>query len=351
MQTLLKDFKATYREKALDLLWRQWISLGVAGHGAAWEGAPIDPEALLLSTCTIARCDARLFDAMLEWMAGNGRYINVQRLGNMLRNESFSGGDLFKAVAAVTKDSVSSAKWAGSVGMPGHIKEPVPLFRLGNGRPMPLVGEADSVFLRYGFLRDRYELRGVAGAFRPEPVANLLLKLRALFGVNARSEIIAFLTINGRGSPRSMARDTFYTAATVTKTLSEMRASGYVVSRMDGRRRYHKLVPEEWRGILLGNFSPPWIVWPRLLRSIEQIWSFLDDDELDNKSPLAQASALRRLLLGSIADKLDASLPGFVFGDTLGHPAETLIPFFISRIEAMFKLLQRLGSGKNGTEE
>ena len=110
MKTLLAGFRTTFREQALDLLWRQWVAMGVAGHGAAWQGAPIDPEALLLCTCTVARYDARMFDAMLEWMAVNGRHINVQRLTRMLGNEAFGGERLFRAVAAVTRDSVSSAK-------------------------------------------------------------------------------------------------------------------------------------------------------------------------------------------------------------------------------------------------
>jgi len=336
MKTLLADYRTTFREQALDLLWRQWIAMGVAGHGAAWQGAPIDPEALLLSTCTMARYDARLFDAMLEWMAVNGRYINVQRLTRMLSNEAFCGARVFGAIAAVTRDSVSSAKWACSSDAPCDHEAPVPLFRLSDGRAMPLVGEADNLFREYGFLRDRYALRQVVGVFRPEPVSNLHLKLRALFGVNARSEIIAFLLVNGRGSPRSMARDTYYTAVTVTKALSEMRDSGYVISRMEGRRRYHKFVPDTWRELLLGGRRPIWIAWPRLLRAIEEIWNFLGDDDLDEKSPLAQASALRRLLLGSTVEKLDTSLPDFAFGNPLAYPAETLIPFFTARITDLF---------------
>ena len=336
MERLLTDFRAVFRDRALDLLWCQWTSLGVAGHGAHWDGVPVDPEALLLASCTMARYDARLFDAMLEWMGVNARYINVQRLRRMLNNESFAGGRVLRAVAAMTKNSVSAAKWGRIAEAPDARGEPVPLFRLRDGRRMPVVGEADSCFLEYGFLRDRYEPRQVAGLFRPELIANLLLRLRALFGVSARSEIMAFLSINGRGAPRSMSRSIYYTPATVTKALNEMRDSGYVISRMEGRRSYHRLFPDTWRTLLLGKFRPAWIVWPRLLSALEDIWIFLHDKGLDRKSPLAQASALRRVLLKSVVSKFDTSVPDFAFGDVTGHPGKALLPFFTARITSVF---------------
>ncbi len=345
MKSSLTGFKDTFREQTLDLLWRQWTTLGIAGHMADWQGAPIDPEALLLSSCTMTRYDARLFDAMLEWMEVNGRFINVQRLMRILSNEPFRGESVFRALADMTKDSVSSAKWRRSADAGKSRGKPVPLFHLSDGRPMPLVGKADSVFLEHGFLRDRYQPRRVAGPFKPQLPANLLLRLRAFLGVNARSEIIAFLLINGRGSPRSVARYTYYTPATIAKALDEMRRSGYVISHTTGRRRYHRLIPDTWRELLLGRTQSAWVVWPRLLSALEEIWIFLHNRTIDRKSPLAQASALRRLLLGSSVERFDTSIPDFTFGDVSAHPGEALIPFFTSRVVALFDHLDRIAGG------
>lgn len=346
MKALLTEFRSAFLEQALDLLWRQWTALGVAGHGADWRGSPIDPEALLLCSCTIARYDARLFDVMLEWLSINGRHINVQRIKSILDSESIIGKPVFRAVAAMTRDSVSAAKWDRSADTTDVAGKPMPLFYLKDGRPMPLVGKPDAVFAKYGFLRDRYEPRKVAGAFRPEPVANLLLRLRALLGVNARAEILAFMSINGRGSPRSIARQTYYTPAAITKALDEMRDSGYVISRLEGRTRYHMLVPDAWRELLLGQSRPQWIVWPRLFNAIEKVWTFLREEKLEGKSPLAQASALRRLLLGSVLEKLDTSIPGFAFGDVSANPGEALIPFFTTRVLAAFDALRRISESQ-----
>ena len=49
MNESLTNFRKRCLDAALDLLWRQWCSLGVAGHSRPAEsGTIIDPEALLL---------------------------------------------------------------------------------------------------------------------------------------------------------------------------------------------------------------------------------------------------------------------------------------------------------------
>ena len=48
MNPLPTEFKKRFLEAALDLLWRQWCSLGAAGHAQPAEPTRIiDPEALL----------------------------------------------------------------------------------------------------------------------------------------------------------------------------------------------------------------------------------------------------------------------------------------------------------------
>ena len=66
MTMSLEEFRTGFRDRAIELLWRQWTSLGVSGYGVPWRGGAVDPEALLLLTCRLGRYDARLFDAMIE---------------------------------------------------------------------------------------------------------------------------------------------------------------------------------------------------------------------------------------------------------------------------------------------
>ena len=38
----------------------------------------------------MGRYDARLFDAVLEWLRINARFVNVERIKRMLKEEAFS---------------------------------------------------------------------------------------------------------------------------------------------------------------------------------------------------------------------------------------------------------------------
>ena len=151
MKALLSDFRTEFRDQLLDLLWRQWTALGVSGHGGTWEGSAIDPEALLLFSCSIARHDARLFDAMLDWMRINGRYINVQRVKRIFVQEGFAGETVFQAVAAVTKTPAYATKWGRSTqSVASGASTLEPLFYLKDGKPMPVLREKDPLFAAAG---------------------------------------------------------------------------------------------------------------------------------------------------------------------------------------------------------
>ena len=317
---------------------------GNCGAGSTLDGFVIDPEALFLFSCTVSRYDARLFDAIQEWLGVNGNLINVQRLKRILKEEHFAGEPVLAAIAAATTDSVNQAKWsriAGGVQYPKDETDPQPLFYLESGKPMPVVRDRDPQYAEYGFIRDQFEARGVAEPFRPERPANLLLRLRALLGVNARSEVFEYLLVNRVGSPRAIAADCYYSPATIIKTMAEMKLSGFVASRTQGRRKLYSLSPDTWRGLFIDPSSNlTWVVWPRVFSALEQIWVFLDAGELATKSPLEQSSSLRRLLTGGVISQLERGLPEFMFGDPTQHPAELLIPFFTARLGTV---LQSLG--------
>ena len=326
-----------YRDELLDrflsMAWRQWTTAGVSSNEAPWGHSVIDPEALLVFSCTIGRYDARLFDAVQEWLGVNGRFLNIQRLKRILKEERFQGEHVVKAMAAASKTSVNQAKWAQITEDHRVLDQPEePLFYRSSGEPLPIVRDRDPVFASYGFARDGYEERGVAEPFRPELPGNLLLRLRAFLGVSARCEVIAYLLVNGGGSPRAIASDCYYYPATISKAMSEMNGSGFLSSRRKGRRRLYSLTPDVWGELLFQTpVRPAWIVWPRLLSALEQVYHFLSDEALASKPSFEQASSLRRLLKDSVIPQLEGGLPGFIFGDLAAHPAEALIPFFVAQ--------------------
>ena len=344
MRNLLTDFRQELGEQILDLLWRQWTALGVSGHVRPWNGSVIDPDALLLFSCTAGRHDARLFDAMLSWLRANGRLINVQRIKRMMKEEVFAGEPVLASVADVVSTSAEQAKWATLAGKAGRGEgDREALFYVADGSPLPVVREPDPRFSAYGLLRDHYEEASDDMPFRPEAPGNLLLRLRALLGVNARCEILQFLLLNGRGSPRAMARDCHYFPATVSKALAEMNQSGFLVSRTEGRRRFYRLVPDTWKSLFLDmSVSPGWVVWARLFSALEQVWLFLHRPGLAKEPALAQASALRRVLRRSAVDQFERCGFEFMFGDVSAHTGEALIPFFIERMQVILDHIVQL---------
>ena len=68
--------------------------------------------------------------------------------------------------------------------------------------------------------------------------ANLMFRLRALFGVNARADILAYLLRHPDGHPPDMARQTGYVPRTVQMTLVEMAYSGKIYSARKGREKH-----------------------------------------------------------------------------------------------------------------
>jgi len=344
MDRLLTDYRLEFREELLQLLWRQWTALGVAGQMSPWRRTPLDPEALLAISCTAARHDVRLFDAILDWLVINGRYLNAQRMRRILAEQRSAGRIVYAAIAATMAGMTPSPKWARSTDQPGgSAAAQEPLFFLSDGAPLPILHAPDPTFQAYGLLRERYEPRGSAQQFRPEPQACLLLSLRALLGVNARCEILTYLLLNDRGSPRAVASAYGYSPATIIKAMAEMADSGYLVSRVQGRHRFYSLVPDAWRGLLLQWEQPRWIGWPALYGALEHTWLFLNARERREQPPLAQASALRRVMRSTILDNLARSNLPFVFGDDASYPGESLVPFFVDRMRQALSAVHSLG--------
>ncbi len=338
---LLNAFNEDLHKRMLDLIWRQWTALGVHGYGASWEGSPVDPDSLLLFSCTAARQDARLFDAMVEWMEHNGRYVGVTRVRRMLGSGDFAGEKVFHAVVQTTADSESTPKWQRLAGSFACKDGEEPLFYLSGGKPLPVVGDPDSRFLKWGLVRDRYNSRGVAGTFDSRNPASILLRLRALLGVNARCEILLYLMLNPSGTPRAMARTCGYEPTTVVKAMREMADSGLLDVRKDGRHTVYRIEARDWCRLLIEkDVALSWISWSQLFGALERIMTVIDHAVRTEESKLAQASILRRVFEDGCIGALEKVGLEWRFGDFRALPGAALVPHTISKLD---QLLQELG--------
>ncbi len=282
MEMSWSDFRGRLLDQALEFLWQEWSALGVPGYARERGDWLIDPEALLAFTCTVGRYDARLFDAVLDWLVENGRFINLQRFRGMFKRGGFTSQAIANAVVATMQRHTTSSKWRMVRETAATYGTPEPMFRFANGTPLPVPGERDPDFLAHGLIRNPVQLRGLARPFSHEKPSALLLRLRALFGVSARCEILAYLLCKGPGHSYGIARSTGYFQKTVYDALSDMERSGLLVSSRTGRERTYRLDSTDFVHALGDQRVALWKDWSRFLASVERLW--LDVDRVNRSN-------------------------------------------------------------------
>jgi len=296
MDTSWIEFRAAVLDRLLDFLWRQWSALGVSGHRAVEERRVIDPEPLLLLSLTVCRYDARLFDEILDWLMVNGAFLNVQRLKNIEKQADFQCKAQLSAVSELLgKNSNFALKWKSLSGA-YSLEEAEPLFFMKDGRPLPVPADLSPEFSPHGLLRGPVRLRGNSQPFSTQATSTLLLRLRALLGVNSRCELLCLLGATEEIHPSDIARQTGYFARTTQGALAEMARSGVVQVRSANREKRYWLQPGVLDSLLRPEGVPtPWSNWSPLFRALEVLWLGLIEPKRQDLEPLLLASELRRL--------------------------------------------------------
>ncbi len=332
MNPSLRTFKGEFQNLLLNFLWRQWSALGVAGQAGGEDTWIIDPEALLLLTCTLGRHEPRLFDEVLDWLQENGRFINVMRLKRILRTEKFAGERTLAAAAGVLAKGTEAMKWkllAASVD-PSEAVEP--FFVAPDGGPQPVLGESEPYFARCGFRRGPLRLRGHSQPFRATQPTNLALQLRALFGINVRCEIVLYLLTHEAAHPSQIAREAFYFERAVQGTLVDMLQSGVVGLRAHGREKHYWLKPEHWAALLnRPPVFPRWVTWPPLFAALERIWLKVNDPRLEALDPLLQSSELRQLM-AEVRPAIERARFDKNLSDAREYLGEKYLPVFLADV-------------------
>jgi len=277
----LNSLAREIRESLLRFLWRQWSQIGVAGAVEFVDRWIIDPEALLVFTLSMGRRDARLFDEVLDWMVCNGRSISIQRLKNIADGlgESTTSRTL-SAMAAVVDEHDPKARWSRlASGVSQSRDDREPFFLDLDGRPLPVVGEPDERFLRAGYVRVRPQLRGLSQSVSTGLPTNLVFRLRALFGLGPRAEILAYLLTHSSGLSSEVARSTAYSSTQVHEALKGLALADVVTERPRGRQRSFRTDVGRWLALLGMPESavPTWVEWPRVFTALSALVGFLSE--------------------------------------------------------------------------
>lgn len=339
MKKSLKEFKEYYKTKINELLWNQWASLGFSGYGESPAGRPLDPEALLLFTAKMGRYDARLFDEVLDWVNLNSYVINVQRIKSITRKKKFGGEGPLRASADYLNSKHGIRKLKGISKQKKESDEKEALFYLNGEKGIKHFGKAEPVFDSHGYKRGKIELSGNSRNIPLSSEAGLLCKIRYLFGVNARCEIILYLLTHEFGHPSAIAGETYYSQKAVQDTLVEMSKSGIVYIRQDKRVKYYSIEQNRWKEFLeIKEKNIEWTNWVLLFCALEKIWDRINSLKLAQQDRKVQSSELRALM-ASVKNDIERSNLSVHISDSRRYAPEEYPSVFIGDIEKILKLV------------
>lgn len=224
---------STIMDRAIDLLWKQWTVLGIAGVGSLPKQA-VDIEALIAFTPFVSAADPRLVAESADWCVRIGRsFISISRLRQIL-------------------------KLMPPHSMPAEFD--LPAIVLGDEKPFgrPLSGKSRAPRLDHPSL--------------------LQLRSRFVFGVGGRADILASLAMKGRvegGQRISEVRPSGYTKVAIATILDELGQAG-VLKKHAGPTsiRYELSRAAPLRALLapLPSRMPPWAERFAIVSRILETW-------------------------------------------------------------------------------
>jgi hypothetical protein len=334
MPTFPPDSSAALRRSLLDLLWRQWSALGVAGHSAPGGDAAVDPEALLLVSSVFARHDARLFDEIADWLQRNGDWINLLRLARLQREHGLGDTTVLGALAGHLTRRSSHAKWKALARHPPAVEAPVPLFP-----HLPPPARSDDLFLRWGWRRPPLESRGLSKVPRLDRPASFLLQLRALFGLQSRAEVLAWLLAHDSGHPAQIARETGYFRGSIQNVLNELEVSGHIHATRSGREKRFIAPRDHWRFLQVwapegAAGFPRWVPWAVLFTLLRRYHDLTASPAFGDQSADLQAIELNRTLAPLLSRLAREGYQTQAAADSLAVHLNGSIPLLIQKILA-----------------
>lgn len=185
----------------------------------------IAPEELLLLTSVIAPPD--LQNEALEWCASYHHFISISRLRALVKTGGSSIEEPFSLFAA-TLNSISNADW-------------------------PLFIEKDPL---------KFETSTTPAPPQCERPSLLYLRLRTLFGVGARADLMTFFLTQGKNDfTASDTAELGYGKRSLADLLIDFVQSGFFTAFTVGNQRRFRFVKQDQMIAILGKIPeviPPW---------------------------------------------------------------------------------------------
>jgi hypothetical protein len=293
---LISELKERTQQGFLEFAWRQWAQMGVSANVAGFDRWAIDPEAMILFTIAVARRDPRLFDEVLDWIAGNRRLLTMQRLRNLTSRFPVDAR-LVSAVMSSAGEPVPPQRLTEQI--TDQIPENVPVF---TPDVLGFVGERDPVFAEYGYIRPRAIRSGKSREPDLKIPANFAFQLRHLFGPGSRSEVMRILLTFRDGSldAARLSDEAGFAKRNVNDTLVSLVASMTVKARWSGNERHFVAYRDRWATVLgvgpSAEYIPSFVSWVHLLPASLEIVAWLDAEAEAKRSEYLVSSRSRELM-------------------------------------------------------
>ena len=310
-------FRSLFLENALNFLWRQWSALGLLGEARTEDPWTIDPEAMLLFTLEMGRYEPRLFDEVMDWLAVNGKWLDLQRLRGILQGKGDATRNLLGAAATFLVRERRERRWQNLVCKSG-VKEGATstesLFYQKDGRPYPLSDKPDPAFLSCGFNRPKLTVRRLTREVPITSHSTIRFLLRALFGLGSRAECLVYLLTHEGGHPAEIAKAIGLSVRGTQDALIDLARSGLVLTRVKGKRKIEYWLSQErwWEFLSRGRMGeirrPVWIDWIALCNGLSQIWATLEEMSQEGISDYMRSSRLRDSLEAVGSEFLESGL-------------------------------------------
>lgn len=274
----VRNYKGELRESILGLLWRQWSALGVMGHsGMQHDAWAIDPEALLLVSALFCRYDQRLYDLVLSWMRRYGQLLTPTRVKALLRTMPQIDTKSLAYIAAVSAEA-GDKRWrnlADELSRGNALPEP--LFRNPDDEPIGHYPQEDPFARGYGFIRNEFRPQNKLHQQLPESNATLVLRVRGVFGVSARADIITQLML--RSCTISELIDASgYARSSIKEELAALEAGAAVTTAGLGVRNLsYVLVYAESLHRMMKTKSCQMVHWRHVYSAVLLLWQLVSE--------------------------------------------------------------------------
>jgi hypothetical protein len=205
----------------LALVWGLWVELGVSGWQKTHADWAIDPEPLIIATAGLGDRDPRLRDEALDWCIHNWRYVSRVRLKNLLRSESDEVREAWGPFAATVSHHAGVVQWP----------------------------EATEAF--------RYKMTGRSSFESMEQPSRAWVRLRGMFGLGARTEIVRFfLSGKRRASVAVIAESIGYAKRNVAEECDTLAKAGVLRTQQVANRFYYTLARRDALQDFVGDIAP-----------------------------------------------------------------------------------------------